>query len=102
MIAAGNDLDFGLDVGFMPKRLAVRQEVGNSQAVAAKRGFDGLSKVARSKRSGDLVGMEALYGWRLLHCSITFWKALSRPQSVGVWQIIVISPWMVKARNPTA
>ena len=60
IIAAGHDLDFGPAVGFMPKRLPVRREVGDSQAVAAKRGLDGLGQVARSQRSGDLVGMDGV------------------------------------------
>jgi hypothetical protein len=46
MVAGGNDLNFGLGVGFMPKRLTICRQVRNSQAVAAKRGFDGFAKVS--------------------------------------------------------
>ena len=57
IVAAGKHLDFGLDIGFMPERLAVCREVGNPQPLAAKRAFDGCNKVARAKRSSNLADM---------------------------------------------
>ena len=60
MLAADNGFDFRLGIRFMPKRFTIRRQSSDSQAMAAKRGFDRFGKVAQAKRSGDLVGMDGV------------------------------------------